>query len=160
MSDEEIMPPITENPYKREKPVTPGGKYRNALMTGAYDRGKKAQYEADLKVLDKIKAGWVETYNEQVVICRNLREAHGLELEAERKKWVEKCGDCDTPLLREGELYQGIEAERKKWVKEVADRIENCLNISPKELPRIIAELRRGKKVEYYGEGTVTDPRD
>ena len=92
---------------------------------------RKLQRDADLKVLDKIKAGWVETYNEQVVICRNLREAHGLELEAERKKWAEK----------------------------IADRIENCLNISPKELPRIIAELRRGR-VEYYGEGTVTDPRD
>ena len=80
---------------------------------------RKLQRDADLKVLDKIKAGWVETYNEQVVICRNLREAHGLELEAERKKWAEK----------------------------IADRIENCLNISPKELPRKLTKIYAPKTI-------------
>ena len=137
--EEEVMPLLTkENLFEICE--------WNLVATGITDKAyiliaetvTKAQHEADLKVLDKIKAGWVETYNEQVVICRNLREAHGLELEAERKKWAEN----------ERELIEAIKSLIESYIFHCPEAKDNSEAIKKAEKALLhVAELR-GKKGE------------
>ena len=41
-------------------------------------------------------------------------------------EWYEqsKCGHCDTPLLREGELYEKLEQARQDTAREIFEEIE------------------------------------
>ena len=77
---------------------------------------------------------------------------------------AELCGNCDTPLLREGELYQKLDESKKvgrmevvEWLKEakcspsifglITNRPSNVLRIKAQLLEALIHELE-GWRIE------------
>ena len=62
------------------------------------------------KERDKIRLAWVSTAHPWVFDSL-IEETAKAQLAKARK---ELCGNCDTPLLREGELYQKLELAKRQ----------------------------------------------
>ena len=56
--------------------------------------------------------------NDRVIAKAQAELSFGAGYEARKK---EMCDTCDTPLLREGELYQKLDDAKKQGIKEVVD---------------------------------------
>lgn len=47
-------------------------------------------------------------------------------------KKVELCGNCDTPLLREGEIYQKLEEAKRREGERILNYLKGLLESTPK----------------------------
>jgi len=77
--------------------------------------------------------------------------------EAQRDADVEwfrqsKCDHCDTPLLREGELYEKLEQTRREVAMEIFEHLEDEGLVRQSGLVLFSTELWEEIKAKYLGE--------